>query len=198
YGLEDVAVMRVQPGIAVVAPADHQQARSAILATWDLPGPVYYRLGKDDKTVVPGLDGRFEIGQVQQIGEGSDLLLITMGNISSETVAASQVLAAQGIACTVLVVASLNPAPIDDLARFVARFSLALSVEAHYVNGGVGSLVAEVIAEHGLGCRLVRCGVKTLPNGVTGSQQYMQHEYGISRAAVVETALQALHDEVSE
>src|SRR5207248_3430954 len=49
YGLEDVAVMRAQPGITVIAPSDHQQARSAVLASWELPGPIYYRLGKDDK-----------------------------------------------------------------------------------------------------------------------------------------------------
>src|SRR5262245_23365599 len=59
YGLEDVAVMRAQPGLSVIAPADYQQARAAVLATWDLPGPIYYRLGKDDRTLVPGLDGQF-------------------------------------------------------------------------------------------------------------------------------------------
>jgi len=63
HGLEDVGVMRLQPGLTVIAPADHQQARTAIAETWDLPGPVYYRLGKDDKTTVPGLDGRFALAR---------------------------------------------------------------------------------------------------------------------------------------
>jgi len=197
YGLEDVAVMRAQPGIAVIAPADHEQARSAILATWDWPGPVYYRLGKDDRKVVPGLHGRFNMGHVQRIGEGADLLLIVMGNIAAEAVAATEALAARGVACTVAVVASLNPAPVDDLAAILARFPLALSVEAHYLNGGVGSLVAEVIAERRLDCRLVRCGVKSMPGGVSGSRHFLQHESGISSEALVHTALHALRDEVA-
>src|SRR5437867_1581064 len=92
FGVEDVGVMRVQPGITVIAPADHEQARTAILASWDMPGPIYYRLGKDDKTVVPGLLGRFEIGRAQIIREGSDLAFFVMGSIASEVAAAAELL----------------------------------------------------------------------------------------------------------
>src|SRR5262249_47021604 len=66
HGLDDIGVMRVQPGIAIIAPADHVQARNAVLATWRLPGPIYYRLGKDDHTEVPGLEGGFELGRAQR------------------------------------------------------------------------------------------------------------------------------------
>ena len=191
HGLEDVAIMRVQPGITVIAPADHEQARAALLATWDLPGPVYYRLGKDDKTTVPGLKGRFELGCAQPIREGEDLLIITMGSIASEAISAADDLASQGISCAVVVVASLNPAPVDDLSAILARFPLVLTVEAHYVVGGVGSLVSEVIAEQGLRCRVVRCGVKTSPDGVSGSQDYLYRAHGLSSELLTTTALQA-------
>lgn len=192
FGLEDVSVMRVQPGITVIAPADYEQARNALLATWDLPGPVYYRFGKDDKTIVPGLGGRFELGRAQLIGEGTDLLIVTMGSITNEAVKAAEILAAKGVSCTVMVVASLNPAPLDDLARELARFPLALTVEAHYVVGGVGSLVSEVIAERGLRCRVKRCGIKTTPNGVSGSQSYLYRQHGLSSEELVATALKML------
>src|SRR5689334_9912455 len=76
HGLEDVGIMRIQPGLTVIAPADYRQTRTALLATWDLPGPVYYRLGKDDRTVVPGLEGQFELGRAQVIREGNDLLIV--------------------------------------------------------------------------------------------------------------------------
>lgn len=79
HGTEDVGVMRTLPGITVLAPADHRQTRTAIEATWDIPGPIYYRLGKDDKTVVPGLNGRFELGRAEMIRTGRDVLLVTMG-----------------------------------------------------------------------------------------------------------------------
>lgn len=192
HGLEDVGIMRVQPGITVIAPADHEQARAALLATWDFPGPIYYRLGKDDRTVVPGLGGRFELGRTQTIREGKDLLMITMGSITSEVVSAADDLASQGISCAVVVVASLNPAPVDDLSAILARFPLVLTVEAHYVVGGVGSLISEVIAECGLNCRVVRCGVKSRPSGVSGSQSYLHQAHGISSKMLVNTALQTL------
>ena len=192
YGLEDVGVLRIQPGIAVIAPADHQQAAAALRASWNLPGPVYYRLGKDDKTVIPGLDGRFELGKVQQIGDGSDLLLIAMGSVTVEAEMAMRALATQGLACTLLVVASVSPAPAEELAAILARFSTVLTVEAHYRVGGVGSLVAEVIAERALRCRLVRCGVDSIPDGISGSQQYLHQKHGISCEALCQTALQAM------
>jgi transketolase len=192
YGLEDVGVMRVQPGMTVIAPADYEQAVSALKATWDAPGPVYYRLGKDDKTIVPGLRGRFEPGRAQVIREGRDLLFISMGSIASEVVAAAEALARQGINCTVMVVACLNPAPVEDLAEALSRFGVALTVEAHYVAGGVGSLVCETVAEHGIDCRVVRCGVRTTPEGVVGSQQFLHRVHGLSSEALAETALQAL------
>ena len=192
YGLEDVGVMRAQPGITVIAPADYEQARAALLATWDVPGPIYYRIGKDDKTIVPGLDGRFELGRAQLVREGDDLLIITMGSIASEVMAAADVLARQGIFCTVMIVASINPAPVDDLAEWLSRFPVALTVEAHYMNGGVGSLVSEVVAELGINCRIVRCGVKRTPDGVVGSQDYLHRVHGLSSERLVEAALRAL------
>ncbi len=192
YGLEDVGVMRLQPGIAVVAPADHVQARTALLATWDLPGPVYYRLGKDDTTVVPGLAGRFELGRAQVIRQGADLVLIAMGSVANEVVVAAEKLNTQGIACTVIVVASLNPPPVADLIEVLTRFSVALTIEAHYPIGGVGSLVSEIVAEHRLNCRVQRCGIRATPNGVSGSQAYLYGVHGLSSEKLVETAHRAV------
>lgn len=195
HALEDVGVMRLQPGLTVIAPADHEQARAALLSTWDLPGPVYLRLGKDDRTTIPGLDGRFELGRAQLIRGGADLLMITMGSVAIEVATAADALAAQGIRCTVMVVASVRPAPVEDLAEVMAGFRLALTVEAHYLAGGVGSLVSEVIAERGLRCRVLRCGVKTMPNGISGSQGYLHRASGLSSETLVATALHALRED---
>ncbi|MGH7336229.1 MAG: transketolase family protein, partial [Myxococcota bacterium] len=78
------------------------------------------------------------------------------------------------------------------LARLLAAAPAALAVEAHYTVGGLGSLVAEVIAERGLGCRLVRCGVESLARGVTGSQRYLYDCHALSADKLVETALATL------
>ncbi|HBB68197.1 MAG: 1-deoxy-D-xylulose-5-phosphate synthase [Elusimicrobia bacterium GWA2_56_46] len=188
HALEDVAVMRTQPGISVVAPADHEQTGAALRATWDLPGPVYYRLGKDDRTVVPGLNGRFERGRVQRIGGGEDLLIIALGGVAKEAAAAAEILREKGIAATVAVAADINPAPADDIAALAGDFKTVMTVEAHYISGGLGSLVAEIIAERGLSCKLTRCGVRLQPDGSSGSQEYLHRLHGLDRASLAETA----------
>jgi transketolase len=194
HGLEDLGLMRMQPDIAVIAAADHVQLASALRATWDLPGPVYYRLGKDDVTIVPGLDGRFRLGRAERVRDGGDVLLLATGSAAAETVAAADDLAARGVGATVLVVASLAPAPVDDLVDALGRFPLALTVEGHYVVGGLGSLVAEIVAEHGLHRRVVRCGIRPGTDRQSGSQRHLDRAQGLSREALVATALRALGD----
>jgi transketolase len=180
YSLEDVAVMRAQPSMTVIAPADHLQAREALLTTSTVPGPIYFRLGKDDTAVVPGLDGSFELGKVQRIREGSDVAIIAMGPIAAEAVAAAELLAAKGLDCAVAVLASVCPAPTEDLAVLLSGRPFAVTVEVHYLNGGLGSLVSEVIAERGLGVRLLRQGVRSMPDELVGSQRYMERSFGLS------------------
>jgi len=192
HGLEDVGVMRVQPGMTVVAPADHEQMATALRATWNVEGPVYYRIGKDDKTVVPGLRGRFRPGHAEVVREGDHVALVAMGSVASEAAAAAAKLAEHGIDARVIVVASVQPAPADDLHAALADVPLAVTVEAHYANGGLGSLVAEVIAERGLGCRLVRQAVHDLPDARVGSQSYMHGRHGLAAPAIVDTVLERL------
>jgi transketolase len=192
-GLEDVAVMRAQPGIRVIVPADPQQARSALQATWDSRGPIYYRIGKDDKQTVPGLEGRFEPGKLQRLGHGADLLIVAMGAIASEAAAAVELLGRQNVRCSLVVVADVNPPPAEELGLLLRRFPVALSVEAHYCVGGLGSLMAEIIAQEGIHCRLVNCGVKTTPISVTGSQRFFQEFHGLSSERLAKRALEVLN-----
>lgn len=192
YGLEDVAVMRAQPGISVIAPADHQQTRTALKATWNMKGPVYYRLGKDDKAIIPGLDGRFELAHSQQLRNGNDVVILALGSVAGEAAEAAELLAKQGISACVQVVASVTPSPAEDLAKLLGRFRLAVTVEAHYLSGGLGSLVSEIVAEGGLNCRVVRCAVRTNFDGATGGQNFLYNKFGISREAVAATVQREL------
>jgi transketolase len=192
YALEDIALMRVQPGLTVLAPADHLQARAALLATVDLPGPVYLRLGKDDTATVPGLEGRFDLGRAQLLGQGGDVLLVATGAVTTHAAGAVRALEGRGIDASLLVVASVSPAPTDDLVEALSRYSVALTVEAHYAVGGLGSLVSELVAERGLPCRIVRCGISHPPHGISGSESYLHEAHGLSAEALADTALQAL------
>jgi transketolase len=191
HALEDLALMRAQPGLAVLAPGDFEQARAALLAAHELPGPVYFRLGKDESSRVDGLGGRFRLGRAEAIGSGGDVLLVTTGSIARNAVAAAESLGAAGLDATVLVAASIAPPPTADLVEALERFDVAVTVEAHYVNGGLGSLVCELAAEHGLPCRVVRCGVRELEPGRSGSEVYLNELHGLSVEKLVATCTAA-------
>jgi transketolase len=198
FALEDIALMRAQPGMTVIAPADYAQARTALLATSEVEGPIYFRLGKDDVSTIPGLDGRFELGRAELIGEGDDVLIIATGSVAREARSALETLSSHGVKGSLLVVGCVNPAPVDDLVDALTRFTIALSVEAHYVSGGLGSLVSEVVAENRLPCRLVRCAVKAHVGGVSGSERFMHEVHGLTAESICASALQSLRDRFAE
>jgi transketolase len=191
YALEDVALMRAQPGLTVIAPADPLQAHSAVLATAAMPGPVYLRLGKNT-TALPGLDGRFRMGRAEFIGAGTDVAIITYGGIAAEALAAASMLSDQGLNATVAIVAALAPAPTADLIDLLSTVPLAVTVEAHYKVGGVASLVSDVIADNGLDSRLIRCGIADMPRGFSGDVGFLHEHHGLTAAQVAETVVSAL------
>jgi transketolase len=184
YALEDVAIMRAQPDMTIIAPADPAQAIAAAHASLEIEGPIYFRIGKTS-TAIPGFDGAFELGRVGLIGEGRDVAIIALGSMAGEAAMARELLKAHGIEATVAVVSTVQPAPVEDLLKLLADRSLAVTVEAHYRTGGLGSLVAEVIAEHQVECRLQRRAVEVMPRGVTGTQAFLNDFYSLSAGALV-------------
>jgi transketolase len=184
YGLEDIALMRSQPGISIICPSDTDQARKALRASLNIPGPIYLRLSKDEADSTS--KGRFELGQVDELKAGSDVALIALGPMATEALGAANELAKVGISCAVVSVSSITGRTSDSLGEVVRRFSLVVTVEAHYVTGGLGSLVSEVVAEGNLRCRVLRCGVSELPDGRSGSKAFLQNKFGISSSALVQ------------
>ena len=186
FALEDVALMRAQPDMTIIAPADPDQAVAAALASSQIDGPIYFRIGKGGAPI-SGLDGRFELGRLALVGDGRDAAIVALGGSAGEAVAARELLRQQDIDATVAVVSTVAPAPVEDLLELLAEVPLAVTVEAHYRNGGVGSLVAEVIAEHGLACELRRAGVAQMPRGISGTLPYLNEVHGLSASALAVT-----------
>jgi len=191
YALEDVGLMRLQPDLSILTPADPAQCMAAVRSTGDIDGPLYFRLGRASEPVI-GLGGRFSLGHLDLIGEGSDVALIALGTMAGEAVAAADELAVDGIDATVAVVSNLSPAPVADIQALVERVSLTVTVEGHYVVGGIGSLVAEVMAETGGQGRLVRAGVREMPRGETGSSGFLNARHAIDAASLTQVVRKTL------
>ena len=192
YALEDVAVMRSQPGVTIVAPADYRQAASALRATVGLPGPVYFRLGKNNEMTLPDLDGRFQLGQAPLLVPGDDLLFVALGTAAREAVGASDLLTSHGVDAAAALVDNFGFEPPGNLRKLLGRYDRVITVEAHYRTGGVGSLVCELVADEGLDCRVERCGVARLEPGVSGSEAFMLDQHGLSAAKLEQTALRLM------
>lgn len=192
HAVEDVAALRTLPGLAIVVPADPAQAETALRSTWNAAGPVYYSLGKDDFASVPGLDGRFEIGRAVVIREGGDLAIAAMGSIATQAAAAAEELSARNIEATVVIVSSFHPDPTDDLEQILSRHRHVISVEAQAASGGLGSLIASVIASRGLPCRLWPMAVRRSLDGISGSQKDCWTRHGLDRLSILETAMRAM------
>ena len=192
HALEDVGILRVQPGLSIIAPADHLQTSTALHATWNLPGPIYYRLGKDEKTTVPGLGGAFALGRAQTVRDGDEVQIVAMGSVAAEAAAAVELLIAEGVSSGLTIVASVAPAPSDDLAQVLSRAPVAVTVEAHYAVGGLGSLISEVVAERGMNTRVRRCAVASRTVQRSGSEAYLLRQHGLDRHGVMASAMEAV------
>ena len=186
YGIEDVGAMRLLQDMAVVAPADADQAATAVGVLGSWPGPAYLRLGKNDRLRVPGLDGRFELARAEQVREGSDVVLFAMGSVGASVVDAALALERDGISAAVVVLASVSPPPTDDIIRLVSAHPKAVTVEAHVTNGGIGSLVAEIIAENGAECHLLRMGIDRPYGGRGGSEAFLNETHGLSATCIAD------------
>lgn len=192
YALEDVGVLRMQPGLTVIAPADYAQAAAALRATVDLPGPVYYRLGKDDTSLVDGLEGAFDASRVARVGNGRDLLILSMGSIGVEMSGAVADLLQHAIDASLGIVAAFTPGAAQDLADLLAQFETVITVEAHYAAGGLGAWVSEIAADRNIRVRLLRHAVRDSLYGCSGGAAFMHEQHGISRGAIVKAAFAAL------
>lgn len=193
FGLDDVGALRVQPGLSIITPCDSAQLDNALEKTWDMQGPAYYRLSKNELAPLPQLNGQFELGKINLIANGQDALIIAMGNMAHEAAKAESLLNQKGIAATVALVSSLAPSPEEHLIETISRHRHVFTLESHYINGALGSMVSEVIAENGLNARLTRLAVRHNPHGVVGSEQFLQDRFGISAQSVADTVITSLN-----
>lgn len=192
HSLEDLAMFRCQPGITVLAPADRGQTRSVIAATESIPGPVYIRVGKGGNPDLPGLDGRFALGRPEVLRQGSELTFLATGSITPQAVQAADLLAAEGYSAEAAVLAHLGFRGSSELAEYLRGFRAVVTVEEAFVAGGLGSLVAETIAENGLDCRLSARGVATTFSPRIGSAAYLQRQAGLSPDALASAGRELL------
>lgn len=196
HGVEDIAVMRALPNMTVVAPGDPAETRWATRELAAHDGPCYLRLGKGGEPQVHERPVEARLGQALMLREGdggSDgIALIATGNILAETLKAADMLEEHGVRPHVVSMPTVSPLDVAAVAAFGQRMRTIVTVEEHSITGGLGSAVAEVLAESPQPrARLVRCGVTAGPHAV-GGQTYLRRLNHLDADSLVQTTLHAM------
>lgn len=190
HSLEDLAIMRSIPNMTVIVPADTVETKKAVELAAKLPGPVYIRLGRKATGLVYEEDYAFEVGKAVTLRAGSDVTLVATGSYPVlAALAAHEALKAHGISARVLNVHTIKPIDADALVAAARETGGLITVEEHSVIGGLGSAVAEVVAEHAP-AKVVRIGFADLFCEQVGDQQDLLQAYGVTAERLVEAALQ--------
>ena len=180
---EDIALMRTIPGMTIINPSDDIEAKAAVKAAYEMEGPVYLRFGRLAVPVINDRDDyKFEIGKGVVLKEGTDLTLIATGLEVAESLAAAEKLEAEGISVEVINMHTIKPLDVDLVAHSAAKTGKVVTVEEHSIIGGLGSAVAEVIAEK-QPAKLLRIGVEDR-FGESGPALKLLEKYELDAAGI--------------
>lgn len=188
HSLDDISVMRGFGNVQIFAPADALECRQIVDYALRCHGPVYIRLDGKALPDVHGADYQFTPGQVDILRQGANLSIVALGSVVHEAVDAAKVLAEQGIQAQVINLSSIRPLQRDVLLSALSGTRAVISVEEHNINGGVGSLVAEVLAEAGLGIALIRLGIGDGEYAAAGAREPTRALHNIDAAGIVAAA----------
>ena len=188
---EDIALMREIPGMVVINPCDDVEARAAVKAAYEYVGPVYLRFGR---LAVPVLNDestyKFEIGKGVKLKDGKDISIIATGLCVSEAVKAVDMLAADGIDAELINIHTIKPIDEDIIAETAQKTGRVFTVEEHSIIGGLGSAVAEVLAEK-CPTKLTRIGVRDT-FGESGPAKELLHKYELDAEGIYKQIKAAL------
>ena len=175
--IEDIALMRVIPGMTVIVPADANETRKAVFALADFQGPAYLRLARL-ATPVFEEDQPFEIGKANVLRDGTDVAIFACGLMVNESLEAAKLLAADGIDAAVINIHTIKPIDRECVIHYAQRCSKVFTVEEHSTIGGLGDAVADVLMGV-VNCAFHKIGVPD-QFGQSGKAADVLKEYGLT------------------
>lgn len=143
--IEEANVMRAIPNMVVLSPCDAIEARKMMHAMVEYQGPVYIRINRNDLPVYTAEDGKYEIGKMTRIVEGSDVVIFATGAMVWKSVEAAEILKAEGISAEVINVSTLKPLKKEEILKYVAGKKAIVTADESTKIGGLGSAIAALI-----------------------------------------------------
>mgnify|MGYP003818936341 CR=1 FL=1 len=187
--IEDLALMRVIPGMTVIVPADANETRKAVFAMAQYDGPVYLRTSRLASPVFEE-DRPFAIGKASVLREGTDVAVFACGLMVSESLEAARLLAQSGVSAAVINVSTIKPIDGACVMRYAQKCSRVVTVEEHSVIGGLGDAVAGVLMGR-VCCKFRKIGI---PDrfGQSGKALDVLREYGLTAEQIAQSVRASL------
>jgi transketolase len=188
--MEDIALMRALPEMVVINPCDFNQTKAATLAAAAYEGPVYLRFGRPSVPNFTPEDAPFEIGKAIVMNEGADVTLFATGHLVWESLLAAEALEAEGISAEVIDIATIKPLDVEAVLASVGKTGCAVVAEEHNSAGGLGELIAGVLAAAKPAPLAFVNGRDAF--GQSGTPAELMKAYGLDAAHVAEAAREVL------
>ena len=183
--IEDISLMRGIPGMKVIVPCDYNEAKQAIKTVAYTDGPCYVRLGRSGVETVTPEDYKFELGKGVILKEGKKVALVATGLMVQEALKASEMMKETP---TVVNIHTIKPIDVQLIQQLAQTHDTIVTCEEHSIIGGLGSAVAEVLAETGSSCKLVRVGIQDV-FGESGKPAELFAKYKIDANAIADIAI---------
>jgi len=190
--IDDLALMRALPNMTVIDLADATEIMQAPMIAASLPGPVYLRLKRGEIPVIFAPSHRLDVFRAQVLTEGSDVMIVASGMMVPSALAAERFLSMHGVATAVVNCPVIKPLDVDTIVAVARCAKVVISAENHSIIGGLGSAVAEALAEAGVPVRLHRIGIRDV-FAESGTREFLFEKYGLGVRHLVEAAWDALH-----
>lgn len=182
--IEDIALVRALPNMTVIVPADAVETQKAVAAAVAHRGPVYIRLGRPAVPVLFDESYSFRLGKAVILRQGGDAAIFATGIMVSEALKAADLLSGRGVEVSVVNVHTIKPLDVETVSELAAKTGAVVTAEEHSIIGGLGSAVAEVLAEH-CPVPMVRVGIRDR-FGESGKPGDLLEAFGLTAAHIVE------------
>jgi len=189
--IEDMGIYRTIPGMTVIMPADYHATKKLVEQAAHYDGPVYLRFTRDPLPIYYGADETFEIGKGKIIQEGGDISIIAIGDSLHQALETTRILKERGVGVRLVDMHTLKPLDNELVVDCIAKTGKIITVEDHNVFNGLGSAVAEVIAESGNGI-MRRVGLRD-QYAESGDYEALLHKYQMDSTAILQRADELLH-----
>lgn len=184
HATEDLAIMRALPNMRVFTPCDFVNAEAIAEDICKIQGPCYVRLERGGEQQVFTKDEKFVIGKLKELRKGSYIAIIAIGTVINEALKAADDLKQQNKNISVYSVYSLKPLDKQEILNIAKKHKYIITIEEHQIVGGLGSTISEIVAENGIGIKVIRLGLHDEFTSIVGNQEYLRKVYNMDTESI--------------